>query len=129
MTERDNGPAIVGLGPSDFEVYDNGVLQQVDLVSFDEVPLNVILTLDMSDSVAGELLSLLLPQPAMEAIVAKAATTSVSTRPLRRLVERILESPWVAVRKDVPWRPRTLPVREEPCVDPYRIGPARNAFS
>jgi VWFA-related protein len=30
------------------------VLQQVDLVSFDEVPLNVILTLDMSDSVAGE---------------------------------------------------------------------------
>jgi VWFA-related protein len=54
VTERDNGPAIVGLGPSDFEVYDNGVLQQVDLVSFDEVPLNVILTLDMSDSVAGE---------------------------------------------------------------------------
>ena len=30
------------------------MLQQVDLVSFDEVPLNVILTLDMSDSVAGE---------------------------------------------------------------------------
>jgi len=54
VTERDNGPAILGLGPSDFEVYDNGVLQQVDLVSFDEVPLNVILTLDMSDSVAGE---------------------------------------------------------------------------
>jgi len=54
VTERENGPAVVGLGPSDFEVYDNGVLQQVDLVSFDEVPLNVILTLDMSDSVAGE---------------------------------------------------------------------------
>ncbi len=28
--------------------------QQVELVSFDEVPLNVILALDMSDSVAGE---------------------------------------------------------------------------
>jgi len=54
VTEHENGPAIVGLGPSDFEVYDNGVLQQVDLVSFDQVPLNVILTLDMSDSVAGE---------------------------------------------------------------------------
>ena len=54
VTERDNGPAIVGLGPSDFEVYDNGVLQHVELVSFDEVPLNVILTLDMSDSVAGD---------------------------------------------------------------------------
>ena len=33
---------------------DNGVPQQVDLVSFDEIPLNVILALDMSDSVAGE---------------------------------------------------------------------------
>jgi VWFA-related protein len=54
VTERDNGPALVGLGPSDFEVYDNGVLQRVDLVSFDQVPLNVILTLDMSDSVAGD---------------------------------------------------------------------------
>jgi VWFA-related protein len=54
VTERDNGPTIVGLGASDFEVYDNGVLQHVDLVSFDEVPLNVILTLDMSDSVAGD---------------------------------------------------------------------------
>ena len=51
---RENGPAVLGLGPSDFEVYDNGVPQQVDLVSFDEVPLNVILALDMSDSVAGE---------------------------------------------------------------------------
>jgi hypothetical protein len=54
VTERDGGPAIVGVGPSDFEVFDNGVLQQVDLVSFDQVPLNVILTLDMSDSVAGD---------------------------------------------------------------------------
>jgi VWFA-related protein len=54
VTERENGPVITGLGPLDFEVYDNGVLQQVDLVSFDEVPLNVILTLDMSDSVAGD---------------------------------------------------------------------------
>ena len=54
VTERENGPVITGLGPLDFEVYDNGVRQQVDLVSFDEVPLNVILTLDMSDSVAGE---------------------------------------------------------------------------
>ena len=28
VTEHENGPAIVGLGPPDFEVYDNGVLQQ-----------------------------------------------------------------------------------------------------
>jgi VWFA-related protein len=57
VTERDNGPAVTGLGPADFEVLDNGVLQQVDLVSFDQVPLNAILALDMSDSVAGDRLA------------------------------------------------------------------------
>ena len=50
----DNGQAIHGLGPADFELLDNSVPQQVDLVSFDQIPLNVILALDMSDSVAGE---------------------------------------------------------------------------
>ena len=50
----DNGQAIRGLGPEDFEILDNGVPQHVDLVSFDQIPLNVILALDMSDSVAGE---------------------------------------------------------------------------
>ena len=50
----DNGQPVRGLKPGDFEVIDNGVPQVVDLVSFDEVPLNVILALDMSDSVAGD---------------------------------------------------------------------------
>jgi VWFA-related protein len=50
----DNGQAVHGLGPADFEVLDNGVPQEVTLVSFDQIPLNVILALDMSDSVAGE---------------------------------------------------------------------------
>jgi VWFA-related protein len=50
----DNGQAIRGLGPADFDVLDNGVPQTVELVSFEEIPLNVILALDMSDSVAGE---------------------------------------------------------------------------
>jgi VWFA-related protein len=50
----DNGQAVLGLGPADFEVLDNGVPQDVGLVSFDQIPLNVILALDMSDSVAGE---------------------------------------------------------------------------
>jgi Ca-activated chloride channel family protein len=54
VTERDGGPAVLGLGPSDFEVLDNGVPQQVDLVTFEQIPLNVIPVLDMSDSVAGE---------------------------------------------------------------------------
>ena len=50
----DGSKPILGLGPADFELLDNGVTQQVDLVSFDQIPLNVILALDMSDSVAGE---------------------------------------------------------------------------
>ena len=50
----DNGQPIRGLAPADFELLDNGVPQQVELVSFDQIPLNVILALDMSDSVAGE---------------------------------------------------------------------------
>jgi len=50
----DKGQPVVGLGPGDFEIADNGVAQQVDLVSFEQIPLNVVLALDMSDSVAGE---------------------------------------------------------------------------
>jgi VWFA-related protein len=50
----DKGQPLLGLVPSDFEVRDNGVQQQIDLVNFDEIPLNVTLALDMSDSVAGE---------------------------------------------------------------------------
>jgi VWFA-related protein len=50
----DRGQPVRGLAAADFEVFDNGVLQQVDLVSFDQIPLNVILALDMSESVAGE---------------------------------------------------------------------------
>jgi VWFA-related protein len=50
----DNGQPVLGLGPADFDILDNGVPQQVELVSFDQIPLNVILALDMSESVAGE---------------------------------------------------------------------------
>jgi len=50
----DAGGPVRGLGPADFEIRDNGVLQQVDLVSFDQIPLNVVLALDMSASVAGD---------------------------------------------------------------------------
>ena len=50
----DNGKPVLGLTPADFEISDNGVAQQVDLVSFDQVPLNVVLVFDMSDSVEGD---------------------------------------------------------------------------
>jgi VWFA-related protein len=50
----DNGRPLLGLQPADFDVTDNGVPQQVDLVSFEQIPLNVVLALDMSASVAGD---------------------------------------------------------------------------
>lgn len=48
-----NGRPVHGLGPADFEVLDNGVRQTVDLASFEEIPLNVVLALDMSASLQG----------------------------------------------------------------------------
>ena len=50
----DGGRPVLGLGPPDFEVLDNGVPQAVEFVSYDQIPLNVVLAFDMSDSVAGE---------------------------------------------------------------------------
>ncbi len=55
-----NGQPVRGLGPADFEIRDNGVLQQIDLVSFEQIPLNVVFALDMSDSVSGNRLEQLL---------------------------------------------------------------------
>lgn len=44
---------LAGLGAADFEVRDNGVVQPIDLVNLGDVAVNVILTLDTSDSVRG----------------------------------------------------------------------------
>jgi Ca-activated chloride channel homolog len=52
VTER--GQPVRGLRAADFEVIDNGVTQDVDLVSFEQVPLNLVLVFDMSSSVVGE---------------------------------------------------------------------------
>lgn len=50
----DRGRPVAGLTASDFQVLDNGVMQEVDLVRADELPINVILALDLSGSVTGE---------------------------------------------------------------------------
>jgi VWFA-related protein len=50
----DNGRIVRGLTAADFDVRDAGVVQQVDFASFEELPLNVALALDMSSSVSGE---------------------------------------------------------------------------
>ena len=49
----DDGRPLAGLTPSDFEVFDNGVRQRVNLASFEEIPLNVVLALDLSASLQG----------------------------------------------------------------------------
>lgn len=53
----DRGKVVTGLGAGDFEVRDNGVPQTIDLVSFQQIPLNVFLALDTSASVSGERLT------------------------------------------------------------------------
>jgi VWFA-related protein len=50
----EDGKPVRGLGAADFEIFDNGVRQEVDLVSFEQLPLNVVFTFDMSGSVVGE---------------------------------------------------------------------------
>ena len=50
----ENRRVVRGLQAADFEITDDGVVQQVDLVSFEELPLNVIMAFDMSDSMSGE---------------------------------------------------------------------------
>jgi VWFA-related protein len=55
VTER--GRPVSGLTPNDFEVIDSGVLQQIDLVSFEQVPLTIALALDNSPSITQERLA------------------------------------------------------------------------
>ena len=52
LVTRGRTPA-TGLTTTDFELRDSGVLQQIDFVSYDEIPLNVVLVFDASASVAG----------------------------------------------------------------------------
>lgn len=49
-----DGRPVRGLTAADFEVFDNGVRQRVDLVATDELPLDVVLALDVSGSVTGD---------------------------------------------------------------------------
>jgi VWFA-related protein len=50
------GRPITGLAASDFEIYDNGVLQQVETISYGTLPIDVTVALDVSYSVTGSLL-------------------------------------------------------------------------
>jgi VWFA-related protein len=49
-----NGRPMQGLRPADFEVLDSGVVQQVEILTVEELPLSLVLAFDLSDSVTGE---------------------------------------------------------------------------
>jgi VWFA-related protein len=53
----EDGKPVRGLRAADFEIFDNGVRQSVDIVSFEQLPLNVVFTFDLSDSIVGERLT------------------------------------------------------------------------
>ena len=50
---------VVGLTAADFELKDNGVVQKIDLVSAEALPLTAVLVFDSSNSLAGERLAAL----------------------------------------------------------------------
>jgi Ca-activated chloride channel family protein len=52
----ENGKPVKGLEAADFEVRDNGVPQKIEFIGFEQIPISVTLALDMSSSVAGNLL-------------------------------------------------------------------------
>jgi VWFA-related protein len=53
----EGGRPVRGLSLGDFELLDNGVPQRLDLASFEQIPLNVILAFDISNSVRGQRLA------------------------------------------------------------------------
>ena len=53
--QRDRRP-VIGLKPADFEILDNGVPQEISDVSYERLPIDVTLLLDVSASVTGSTL-------------------------------------------------------------------------
>lgn len=52
-----NGHAVLGLGAKDFELFEDGVHQELALVDAQNIPVHIALVLDTSSSVAGQDLS------------------------------------------------------------------------
>ena len=53
----DGTRAVTGLAADDFEVRDSGVVQTIDSISVDTVPVSMLLALDISNSVEGTTLA------------------------------------------------------------------------
>lgn len=56
VSVRRDKRSVVGLTGGDFEVLDNGVPQQLDTVSYERLPIDVTIALDVSASVSGPVL-------------------------------------------------------------------------
>lgn len=93
-----NGHPVTGLQAADFELLDNGVPQEVRLATFEQIPLNLVLVFDMSDSMVGErlahlqtaggaLLDVLKPEDQAALITFSRAVTLAS--PLTKDVRRV----------------------------------------
>jgi hypothetical protein len=108
----DRNRVVRGLGPADFEIRDNDVLQQVDLVSFEALPLNVILALDASASVSGERLEPAGRRPTLLDRLARADRPSDQPPPPADLAgnERGRAAPMPSNRRAAPRSP-TAPMR------------------
>jgi VWFA-related protein len=68
----DGGRAVTGLKAEDFQLRDNGVLQEIDSVTVDEAPISMLLALDTSNSITGPTLDHL-KQAAVTAVDALSA--------------------------------------------------------
>jgi VWFA-related protein len=56
VSVRRDKRSVAGLAAADFEVLDNGVPQQIDTVSYERLPMDVTIALDVSASVSGPVL-------------------------------------------------------------------------
>jgi Ca-activated chloride channel homolog len=54
---KDGNRPVAGLTANDFELRDRDVLQRIEAVSFEDVPLSVMIALDTSDSLKGQALA------------------------------------------------------------------------
>jgi VWFA-related protein len=100
VTVKSGGKFVSGLKAADFEVRDNGVVQQIRTFDADAVPLDLTLLLDASTSVDGPLLEQL-----KFAVVDTAALLHDNDRLRLIAVSQVL-------REVVPWRSRheTIPL-------------------